>query len=76
MSGMKNHTAEWLDHCGFGLGYHWEDLPDVDHFEIIEENEIPLWEYDGYKSEKDYYSGTKPYKTTKEVIKLYIAKEV
>ena len=72
MSKIMNYAHEWLDRCGYELGYHETMMPDIGHLEMIAEHNIPVWQYMGYKTERGFYSHTgkvKPFKAVGEIIK-------
>ena len=74
MSKIMNYASEWLERCGYELGYHETMMPDIGHLEMVAEYEIPVWKYMGYKTEKGFYSTTgkiMPFKSIKEVIQEY-----
>ena len=55
MGRLKSYMHSWLESSGFDLGYGWDNYPDMNDIEKIEENNIPAWEYYGFESEKKYY---------------------
>ena len=55
MGRLKSYVQDWLDRCGDSLGYTLDTAPSVDDMDVIEEINLRVWEYHGYKSEKDYY---------------------
>ncbi len=56
MGKLKSHVQDFLEHKGHELGYDWDNLPELKDFEIVSQNNIPVWEYNGYQTEQDYYS--------------------
>ena len=38
MSKIMNYAHEWLDRCGYELGYHETMMPDIGHLEMIAEH--------------------------------------
>ena len=56
MGKIKSYVQDWLERCGDSLGYTLDTAPSVDDMDVIEENNVRVWEYHGYESEKDYYS--------------------
>ena len=57
--GLRGHINIWLDSVGFDLGYGWDNYPDVDDMDKIEIDNIPVWEYYGFKTKKEYYKEKK-----------------
>ena len=55
MGKIKSYVQEWLDRCGDSLGYNMDTAPSIDDMDTVEENNVQVWEYHGYESEKDYY---------------------
>tara|TARA_R100000008_G_C3521883_1_gene134452 strand:+ start:602 stop:796 length:195 start_codon:yes stop_codon:yes gene_type:complete len=55
MGRLKSYMHDWLEASGFDLGYGWDNYPDMNDIEKIEESNIPAWEYYGFKTEKEYY---------------------
>ena len=55
MGKIKSYVQDWLDRCGDSLGYNIDTAPSIDDMDTVEENNVQVWEYHGYESEKDYY---------------------
>ena len=56
MGKIKSHVEDFLEETGNSLGYNWDNLPELKDFDIIRQHNIPVWEYNGYETEKEYYS--------------------
>ena len=56
MSKMGDAVAEFLYKGGRDLGYHDDKLPKLEDMEVILHLNIKVWEYFGYKTEKEYYT--------------------
>tara|TARA_R100000152_G_C6713737_1_gene140894 strand:- start:11 stop:274 length:264 start_codon:yes stop_codon:yes gene_type:complete len=74
MSKIMNYASEWLETCGYNLGYHETMMPDIGHLDMIAEYNIPVWKYMGYMTEKAFYTDNhtnpdKPFKSVAEIIK-------
>jgi len=72
MSKIMNYASEWLERCGYELGYHETMMPDIGHLEMVAEYEIPVWKYMGYKTERGFYSTSgkiKPFRAVGDIIK-------
>lgn len=57
MSKIAEYVTEFLEDCGHDLGYNENTLPKLHEMSTIRVNKVPVWEYMGYKSEKEYYGG-------------------
>jgi hypothetical protein len=57
MGKLKSHIQDFLESGGDQLGYGWENTPELKDLSMILSNNIPVWEYNGYATEKDYYGG-------------------
>tara|TARA_R100000808_G_C2101011_1_gene118081 strand:- start:568 stop:849 length:282 start_codon:yes stop_codon:yes gene_type:complete len=69
---MKERVQDFLDEIGYDLGYNENLLPKIEDLVIVEKYNIPVWEYMGYRSEKSFYTRTKPSALAiKEVIEKY-----
>ena len=69
---VKARMQEFLEDIGYKLGYNQDILPKLKDMDIVEKNNIPVWEYMGYRSEKSFYSKRKPSALAlKEIIKKY-----
>ena len=55
MGKIKSYVQDWLERCGDSLGYNTDTAPSIDDMDTVEENNVQVWEYHGYESEKDYY---------------------
>ena len=60
MGKIKNYCQDFLESGGYGLGYDMDNLPEIKDMDNVKQQNIQMWEYRGYKSEKDYYSPKKP----------------
>ena len=45
MSRLKDSIQDWLEICGFELGYDYSSLPDLSDFEIIKKEQIKYYKY-------------------------------
>ena len=52
---IKSYVQDWLDRCGYDLGYDTNTAPSIDDMDTVEQNSVQVWEYHDYESEKDYY---------------------
>jgi hypothetical protein len=72
MSKISDYATNWLEKCGYELGYHETMMPNIAHLEIIVKHNIKVWEYMGYRCEKSFYSQRKPSALAiKDLIKKY-----
>ena len=60
MGKIKNYCQDFLESGGYDLGYDMNNLPEMKDMDTIKQQNVKLWEYKGYKSEKDFYSPKKP----------------
>ena len=60
MGNIKNYCQDFLESGGYELGYDMDNLPELGQMDNIKQQKIQMWEYKGYKSEKEYYSPKKP----------------
>jgi len=56
MGKLKSHVQDFLETGGDSLGYDWENLPDLKDLGMVSKHNIPVWEYKGYATAKEYYS--------------------
>ena len=56
MGAVKNRMMDFLEEGGRELDYDEWNMPNIEDYDVILSNRIPLWEYKGYASEKDFYS--------------------
>ena len=56
MGAVKNRMMDFLEQGGRELDYDEWNMPNIEDYDVILSNRIPLWEYKGYASEKDFYS--------------------
>ena len=56
MGRIKSYIHDWLETYGEELGYDWNNVPSMGDMDVVASDRFPVWEYYGYKSEKDYYS--------------------
>ena len=52
---MGEVVAEFLENGGLELGFSEDKLPDLDDFQIVLQQMIPVWEYKGM-TEEEYYN--------------------
>tara|TARA_R110000765_G_scaffold388362_3_gene480623 strand:- start:510 stop:794 length:285 start_codon:yes stop_codon:yes gene_type:complete len=74
MGKITDHAEDWLSRVGYDLGYHILMLPALEHFDIVEKESIPVWKYQGYKTERGFLSSAgwvRPYRSIADVIKSY-----
>ena len=55
MGAIKSRMIDFLEQGGRSLDYDEWNMPDVDDFDVILSNGIPLWEYRGYASPEEFY---------------------
>ena len=55
MGAIKSRMIDFLEQGGRSLDYDEWNMPNIDDFDVILSNSIPLWEYKGYASEEDFY---------------------
>ena len=60
MGKIKNYCQDFLESGGYDLGYDMNNLPEMKDMDTVKQQNVKLWEYKGYKSEKDFYSPKKP----------------
>ena len=60
MGKIKDYCQDFLESGGYDLGYDMHNLPEMKDMDTIKQQNVKLWEYKGYKSEKDFYSPKKP----------------
>ena len=56
MGKIKSHVQDFLESKGYDLGYDWDNLPELKDFDVVSQNNIKMWEYHGYETEKAYYA--------------------
>lgn len=72
MSKIADYAQQWLEETGYELGYNENILPKLQDMDIIKKNDIPVWEYMGYRSEKSFYTRREPSALAlKEVVQKY-----
>ena len=72
MGKIKDKMMDFLENGGFELGFHENMIPNIGDTDIILKNDIKVWEYMGYRSEKSFYSQRKPSTLAiKEIVKKY-----
>ena len=72
MSRIKNKMIDFLEDKGYKLGYHEGLMPKIADINIVSVNNIEVWKYMGYRSEKSFYSKRKPSALAlKEIIEKY-----
>jgi len=72
MGKIKIKVADFLSRKGYDLGYTEDMLPNLLDLDIVDKNNIPVWEYMGFRSEKSYYTRNKGSALAlKEVIEKY-----
>ena len=59
MSAMKEALEEFLTNDGKQLGYDKDNHPKIKDIHQVIANNIPAWEYFGFKTKKEYYGGNK-----------------
>ena len=57
---MAEGCQDFLEGGGYDLGYDMDNLPELKDMDNVKQDNIQIWEYKGYESEKDYYSPKKP----------------
>ena len=55
---MKEYVQDFLDSCGYELGYDMNILPEFSHIEYVRDYNVPVWDYNG-KTKEEYYGGAK-----------------
>jgi len=60
MGKIKDYCQDFLEGGGYDLGYDMDNLPELKDMDNVKQDNIQIWEYKGYESEKDYYSPKKP----------------
>ena len=69
---VKNKMMDFLENKGYGLGYHEHLMPHIGDLDIVTKNNIQVWQYMGYRSEKSFYTRSKPSALAlKEIVKKY-----
>ena len=72
MGRIKIKIQDFLDRKGYDLGYNLKILPNLKDLKIVDKNNIPVWQYMGFRSEKSYYTRSKGSALAlKEVIEKY-----
>tara|TARA_R100001198_G_scaffold33025_1_gene17650 strand:- start:379 stop:552 length:174 start_codon:yes stop_codon:yes gene_type:complete len=56
MGKVKDVAQDWLDDCGYDLGYTMETCPPNKDWNIVSRYNVKVWEYYG-KTHKQYYGG-------------------
>ena len=56
MGAIKSRMIDFLEQGGRSLDYDEWNMPNIDDFDVILSNSIPLWEYKGYASEEEFYT--------------------
>ena len=69
---VKNKMMDFLENKGYDLGYHEHLMPHIGDLDIVTKNNIQVWQYMGYRSEKSFYTRSKPSALAlKEIVKKY-----
>ena len=69
---IQDKMMEFLENKGYELGYHENLMPHINDLDIVTKNNIQVWEYMGYRSEKSFYTRSKPSALAiKEIVKKY-----
>tara|TARA_R110002020_G_scaffold213630_1_gene420517 strand:- start:1141 stop:1437 length:297 start_codon:yes stop_codon:yes gene_type:complete len=69
---IQDKMMEFLENKGYELGYHENLMPHINDLDIVAKNNVQVWEYMGYRSEKSFYTRSKPSALAiKEIIKKY-----
>ena len=55
MGAIKSRMIDFLEQGGRSLDYDEWNMPNIDDFDVILSNRIPLWEYKGYASPEEFY---------------------
>ena len=55
MSKMADATQEFLENGGYSLGYSYTTMPIVRDLQVVLDNGIWIWEYNGL-TEEEYYN--------------------
>ena len=72
MGKIKMKVGDFLSRKGYDLGYTEDMLPNLLDIDVVDINNIPVWEYMGFRSEKSYYTRNKGSALAiKEVIEKY-----
>ena len=72
MGRIKIKIQDFLDRKGYDLGYNLKILPNLKDLKIVDKNNLPVWQYMGFRSEKSYYTRNKGSALAlKEVIEKY-----
>ena len=45
MSKIKSYIESWLENCGWDLGYDMQNLPELQDFDNIADNNIDAYDY-------------------------------
>ena len=56
MGKIKSHIEDFLENGGNALGYDWDNLPSLKDFEVVLSQGVKVWEYNGCKTEQEYYA--------------------